>query len=264
MSVPVIRINSGELFSKFYGETELRLRNLFTEAKNKSPSIILLDNVDTLCPKHRGTEQERRVISYLLTLLDSLKDHRVVVLATTSQINLIDTSLRRPGRLDCETELPIPSMNDRFDILKVLLAKWTVEDAEIMQVASVTHGYVAADLQCLITQAVMWAASLNKTSIDSSDLSWALGRTRPSAMREVIVQVPNVKWTDIGGMDDLKLKLQQSIEWPLRHPEAFVRLGISPPRGVLMYGPPGCSKTMIAKALATESKLNFLSIKVGQ
>uniref|UniRef100_A0A1B6KMP5 AAA+ ATPase domain-containing protein n=2 Tax=Graphocephala atropunctata TaxID=36148 RepID=A0A1B6KMP5_9HEMI len=261
MHVPVVKINSGELFSKFYGETELRLRSLFTEAKDKSPSIIILDNVDTLCPKRGGTEQERRVISYLLTLLDSLTGHRVVVLATTSQINLIDTSLRRPGRLDCETELPIPSVNDRYEILKVLLAQWTVEDLEVMQVASAAHGYVAADLQSLVTRAVMRTVSLDKSCVESSDLCWALGQTKPSAMREVMVQVPNVKWTDIGGMDDLKLKLQQAIDWPLRHPEAFTRLGINPPRGVLMYGPPGCSKTMIAKALATESKLNFLSIK---
>ncbi|XP_054274403.1 ribosome biogenesis protein SPATA5 isoform X2 [Macrosteles quadrilineatus] len=254
----VVQVNSGELFSKFFGETELRLRKLFEEAKSKCPSIIVLDNVDTLCSKRGGTEQERRVTSYLLTLIDSLKDHRTVVLATTSQLNLIDPSLRRPGRLDCEIEISIPSVADRIDILNVLLARWSIDEADIRRVAQAAHGYVAADLQCLVTKAVMQA---HTQGVETSHLYWALAQIKPSAMREVQVMVPNVKWTDIGGMDELKLKLQQTIEWPLRYPESFVRLGISPPRGVLMYGPPGCSKTMIAKALATESKLNFLSIK---
>ncbi|KAF4518162.1 hypothetical protein B566_EDAN007853 [Ephemera danica] len=232
-------VRSSELFSKFTGETESRLHEIFTNAVQRAPSLIFLDEIDVLCQRRSsgGSQLEQRLVSALLSELDELQGQRVMVLAATSRPDAMDEALRRPGRLDREIELPVDA------------------------VASGTHGFVGADLQALCSQAGSKAALQCERQLTAQHLNWARNQIKPSAMREAAVEIPPVRWTDIGGQHDLKLKLQQAVEWPLKHPEAFTRLGIRPPRGVLMYGPPGCSKTMIAQALATESGLNFLSIK---
>lgn len=259
-------VQSGELFSKYYGETESRLKATFMKALDNSPSIILLDDVDTLCPKRKGTDQEKRVVATLITLLDLMKHSckKIVVLATTSDPNSIDAALRRPGRLDREIEVAVPTPHDRLEIMKLLLQPYNLDTATVESVSQAAHGFVASDLCSLVTRASAHAIKAKRDSITFSDLQWALSQVKPSAMREIFVQVPNVHWSDIGGLEDLKHKLKQAVEWPLRHREAFSRLGIEPPHGILMFGPPGCSKTMIVKALATESKLNFLTIKASE
>ncbi|KAG7213884.1 hypothetical protein KM043_003091 [Ampulex compressa] len=272
--INLFTIHSSDIYSKSLGETEKRLTDIFTEAKSKAPSIILIEDIDTLCPKRStsSTDQERRVISRLVALFDDLRSCNVLVLATTSKVNLIDPSLRRPGRIDKEFEVYVPTPHMRIAILDKLLSKIpnTLSKEDILNISYVTHGFVGADLYGLCSQAIMHAtkhqekpdhSSGMELKITMNDFNHALIVTKPSAMREVLIEIPNVKWTDIGGQKDLKLKLKQAVEWPLRHPEAFLRMGITPPRGVLMFGPPGCSKTMIAKALATESKVNFLNIK---
>ncbi|XP_067009613.2 ATPase family gene 2 protein homolog A isoform X2 [Anabrus simplex] len=263
----VFKVHGAEIYSKFFGETEARLKRLFLEARQKAPSVIVLDEMDSLCPKRSSssTDQEKRVVSMLVTLMDSLHTDEsvaVLVLATTSKPDSLDVALRRPGRMDREVEIGVPNPEARCDILQKLLSGTShlLSDGDIKDVAMAAHGFVGADLASLCSHAGMHAAERSQ-NISLADMRWALTQVKPSAMREVLVQIPNVKWSDIGGQHDLKLKLQQAVEWPLKHPEAFTRLGITPPRGVLMFGPPGCSKTMIAKALASESKLNFLSIK---
>ncbi|XP_059470109.1 ATPase family gene 2 protein homolog A [Neocloeon triangulifer] len=260
-----ISIQAAEIFSKFYGETESQLKSYFSNAIRRAPTIIFIDEVDVLCPKRNSSssQQEQRVLAALVSELDSLSDQRVLVVAATGRPDVIDSSLRRPGRLDREIELPVPNPSARREILQKLLErnKTEVNQDLIKEIADRAHGFVGADLMALCTHAVSKASKRDSNVVEFADLDWALSQVKPSAMREVLVEVPNVKWSDIGGQKDLKLKLQQAIEWPLKHPDAFLRLGIKPPRGVLMYGPPGCSKTMIAKALATESGLNFLSIK---
>lgn len=270
---PVYSLMGSELFSKVLGETDARLRAFFLKATSSGPSVIVLDEIDSLCSKKAnssgGTEVERRVITTLCTLLDELSsgNKRTFVIATTSRPDSIDPSLRRPGRLDREIEVPVPTPSARQEILQKLLKPIpnSLSESELLSVAQAAHGYVGADLASLVSQA---GTNAFKNSLEEDNvcitienMQWALTRINPSAMREVLIDVPNVHWSDIGGQEELKLKLKQAVEWPLSHPEAFERLGIKPPRGVLMFGPPGCSKTMIAKALATESKLNFLSIK---
>lgn len=261
-----------ELFSKVLGETDARLRSFFSNATSSGPAVIILDEIDSLCSKKNsssGSELERRLVTTLCTLLDGLSssNKKVFVIATTSRPDSVESSIRRPGRLDREIEVPVPTPEARFEILHELLkpVPHSLSETELLSVAQAAHGFVGADLASLVSQAGTYAL---KSSFENSSVTirlahvqWALARINPSAMREVLVDVPNVRWSDIGGQEDLKLKLKQAVEWPLSHPEAFERLGIKPPRGVLMFGPPGCSKTMIAKALATESKLNFLSIK---
>ncbi|KAJ9580555.1 hypothetical protein L9F63_024266 [Diploptera punctata] len=273
-NVNIVRVNGCEIYSKYLGETDARLRDLFKTAEQKAPSIILMEEVDSLCPKRGndgsgGSEQDKRVVATLSMLLDALhytsgtSCKAIAVIATTSKPDAIDPALRRPGRLDVEIEIGVPSPEARLEILQKLIhgTQFQVTDEELRDVAFSAHGFVGADLASLCSHAYKHAASTSQATITIDDFAWALTQVKPSAMREVLIEVPNVQWSDIGGQHDLKLKLRQAIEWPLKHPEAFVRMGITPPKGVLMYGPPGCSKTMIAKALATESKLNFLSIK---
>ncbi|XP_073975659.1 ATPase family gene 2 protein homolog A isoform X2 [Rhodnius prolixus] len=255
----VMNIQGMEMFSKYYGETEGKLRSSFQNAIKNAPSIILLDNVEVLCPR-KGSDQERRIISTFLSLFDSIQNKNIVVLASSSRPDNIEPSLRRPGRLEIEIEIPVPSVDDRTSIMKALLPDSSLNET-IRKVAEISHGFVAADLTAVVSKAKSKAALEGRNVISTEDLTWAHSQVMPSAMREVCVQVPNVKWSDIAGEDGLKLKLQQCVEWPIKYPECFTRLGIKSPRGVLLYGPPGCSKTMIAKAIATESQLNFLSIK---
>lgn len=260
-------INGPAIFSKYFGETESSMKTLFSKAIENEPSIILVDEIETICPKRSSgsTEQERRVTSAFVSLLDSLhlENSRVFILATTRKPDAIDPMLRRFGRLDKEIEVPIPDRVRRKQILYSLLLSLPhkVSNQEIDAISDLAHGYVAADLVNLCTQASMKCIKRSSKVIEHEDLIAALTVVRPSAMRELLIEVPNVRWRDIGGQDNLKLKLRQAVEWPLKHSESFRRLGIRPPSGILLYGPPGCSKTLIAKALATESGLNFLSIK---
>lgn len=277
-NVNTFTVYSSDIYSKSVGETEGKLREVFDKAISSAPSIILLEDVDSLCPRRSSssTDHEKRVLTQLVTLFDDLQsaNNNVLVVATTAKLDLVDGSLRRPGRLDMEFEIYVPTPDMRTEILAKLLAKIpnTLSREMVQNISFVTHGFVGADLYGLCSKAIINAVkrhqkgettSDGEPKVTMADLHYALTTTKPSAMKEVLVEVPNVRWSDIGGQKDLKLKLKQAIEWPLRHPEAFVRMGITPPRGVLMFGPPGCSKTMIAKALATESKVNFLNIKVS-
>ena len=271
-------IYSSDIYSKSLGETERKLKDIFVEAKAKAPSIILIEEIDSLCPKRNtsSTDQERRVLAQLIALFDDIQNtnDKVVILATTSKLDQVDSSLRRPGRIDKEFEIfvPTPTMRaERYfrNCCQKSRALYLQKTRRISR-SSLMDSW-APDLYGLCSQAVLHAvkrrqkgtsASETSSKVTLSDFTYALTVTKPSAMKEVLIEVPNVRWSDIGGQKDLKLKLKQAVEWPLRHPEVFQRMGITPPRGVLMFGPPGCSKTMIAKALATESKVNFLNIKV--
>ncbi|XP_030000982.1 ATPase family protein 2 homolog [Sphaeramia orbicularis] len=276
-------INGPEIMSKFYGETEARLREIFSQASQKQPAIIFIDELDALCPKREGAqnEVEKRVVASLLTLMDGMgsESHsgQLLVLGATNRPHAIDPALRRPGRFDKELEVGVPGAAERADILQKQLNKvpHSASAEELTQLADAAHGYVGADLAAVCKEAGLHALRralrgsnqlsdqqlMGKVTVTLQDLQWAMSVVKPSAMREVAIDVPKVRWSDVGGMEEVKLKLKQAVEWPLRHPEAFTRMGIQPPKGVLLYGPPGCSKTMIAKALANESGLNFLAIK---
>lgn len=260
-----VEVNGSAIFSKYFGETESATASLFEKAVQNQPSIIFVDEIETICPKRssNSTEQERRITSAFVSALDKLHEegNRVFILATTRKPESIDPMLRRFGRLDKEIEIPIPDRIRRKEILYSLLKNLPNKVSALDSIADFAHGYVAADLVNLCTQATMKCIKRASEYIEREDLIAALTIVRPSAMRELLIEVPNVRWSDIGGQGELKLKLRQAVEWPLKHAESFRRLGIRPPSGVLLYGPPGCSKTMIAKALATESGLNFLSIK---
>ncbi|XP_010744222.3 ATPase family protein 2 homolog [Larimichthys crocea] len=276
-------INGPEIMSKFYGETEARLRQIFTEASQRKPAIIFIDELDALCPKREGAqnEVEKRVVASLLTLMDGIGSEghsgQLLVLGATNRPHALDPALRRPGRFDKELEVGVPGAAERADILQKQLSfvPCSATAEELRQLADAAHGYVGADLAAVCKEAGLHALKralggshqpsdqqlIGTVTVTRQDLQWAMSVVKPSAMREVAIDVPKVHWSDIGGMEEVKLKLKQAVEWPLRHPEAFTRMGIQPPKGVLLYGPPGCSKTMIAKALANESGLNFLAIK---
>eukprot|EP00090_Calanus_glacialis_P026694 TRINITY_DN41968_c0_g1_i1.p1 TRINITY_DN41968_c0_g1~~TRINITY_DN41968_c0_g1_i1.p1 ORF type:complete len:827 (-),score=300.90 TRINITY_DN41968_c0_g1_i1:33-2513(-) len=268
LGVRMVSIAGPELYSKFYGETEAQLRAKFEEASKVAPSILFIDELDSLAPKREngGSDQERRVVASMVTLLDRLHSIRsqVVVVAATSRLDGVDPSLRRPGRLDMEVEIGVPGVKQRKQILSGMLEEQedghNLVQEEVDKLAGDTHGFVGADVQALVSLATMVAREEGKC-LSMEHFMLVRSKVKPSAMREVMVEVPQVTWSDIGGLDELKLKLRQAVEWPIKHPEVFTRMGISAPRGLLMYGPPGCSKTMIAKALANESGLNFLSIK---
>ncbi|KAI4490028.1 hypothetical protein M0804_004210 [Polistes exclamans] len=272
-------VHSSDIYSKSMDEAERKLKDIFTEAKDNTPCIILLEDIDTLCPKRSSssTDQGRRVLATIKSLFDELQNTKdnIIIIATTSKIEFVDASLRRPGRIDKEFEVYVPLQSTRLEILSKLLKRIpnTLLQQDLINISFSTHGFVGADIYGLCSHALMAAVkrqhSINvidsktnyEINVTIDDFNKALTVTKPSAMKEILVEVPMVRWSDIGGQRELKLKLKQSIEWPLRYPEAFTRMGITPPRGVLMFGPPGCSKTMIAKALATESKVNFLNIR---
>ncbi|XP_064627751.1 ATPase family gene 2 protein homolog A-like [Lineus longissimus] len=271
----VISVKGPEIWSKFYGESEAKLRAIFQEATERAPSLIVIDELDAMCPKRDSvqSEAEKRVVATLLTLMDGLDmshtRHHVLVLAATNKPDALDPALRRPGRFDREIEIPVPSVKQRKEILQKLLLPLhtSVSEEDIARMAENAHGFVGADLAAVCKEAGLRAVkreiaqASEAFTVEKDDFLYALKAVQPSAMREVAIDVPKVLWTDIGGQANLKLKLKQAVEWPLKHPEAFERMGIQPPKGLLMYGPPGCSKTMIAKALATESGLNFIAIK---
>lgn len=263
----VINVNASEIFSKYYGESENNLSEHFDRALNNhpNPTLIIVEEIKNICPKS-STDAVKRVTSLFCTLMDSLhtrkNGEKIFLIATVDNPDNLSPSVRRSGRLDCEIEIPVPNPETREVILKHLLKDEKLLNInDIKEVSKITHGFVGSDLESLVTKATINASQRGTLDVTLVDINNALIHIKPSAMREVLIESPNVKWTDIGGQHDLKLKLQQAVEWPIKHPEVFVRLGIRPPRGVLMFGPPGCSKTLIAKALATESGLNFLSIK---
>jgi SpoVK/Ycf46/Vps4 family AAA+-type ATPase len=275
-------VSAPEIISKYVGDSENKLRELFTVAKSNSPAIIFIDEIDSILPKREEAQDElqRRIVATVLTLMDGLDSnlHRVIVIGATNRPDSLDAAVRRPGRFDREIEIPIPNQLKRADILEKLLCGIPNQlvSSEIKQIANITHGYVGADLKALCREAAIntinrISAETNPSTAEILDLSpvlvnfadfqRALSTVRPSAMREIMIQVPNIKWSDIGGQNSVKQKLQEAVEWPLLRPEAFSRLGITPPKGILLYGPPGCSKTLMAKALATESQRNFLAVK---
>ncbi|KAG7386168.1 spermatogenesis associated protein 5 [Phytophthora pseudosyringae] len=285
LNAKVFTINGPEVVSKFVGESEANLRAVFAQAAREAPSLVFIDELDAICPKRdsRVGDMERRLVATLLTLMDGLSGSRqVVVLAATNRPNALDPAVRRPGRFDREVEIGVPRANDRLAILRVALRRLPhkLANSELQELSSSTHGYVGADLSALCKEAALLALhrafannapstgavladtdSLPPFEVTLSDLKLATRGIRPSALREISVDVPRVLWSDIGGQDALKQALREAVEWPLQHPEAFTRMGIRPPKGVLLYGPPGCSKTLAAKALATESGMNFIAIK---
>ncbi|RQM17314.1 hypothetical protein DD237_001073 [Peronospora effusa] len=285
LNARVFTINGPEVVSKFVGESEANLRAVFAQAAREAPSLVFIDELDAICPKRdsRVGDMERRLVATLLTLMDGLSSSRqVVVLAATNRPNALDPAVRRPGRFDREVEIGIPTANDRLEILRVALRRLPhkLTNSELLELSSSAHGYVGADLSALCKEAALLAlhrafansaqssgavlaesTSLPSYQVTLGDLKVAMRGIRPSALREISVDVPRVLWRDIGGQDALKQSLREAVEWPLQHPEAFTRMGIRPPKGVLLYGPPGCSKTLTAKALATESGMNFIAIK---
>ncbi|RPD56727.1 AAA family ATPase [Lentinus tigrinus ALCF2SS1-7] len=280
----VLIVNGPELSSAYHGETEAKIRDVFSEARSKPSCIIVLDEVDALCPRREdgpGGEVEKRVVAQLLTLMDGMEDEgkdgsqgKVVVVATTNRPNAIDPALRRPGRFDREIEIGIPDAEARYSILQVLLSKapHSVPAEDLHSIAAKAHGYVGADLSAVVREAgtlaiKRWLASQPSQGAETSpeltfeDLSAALPTVRPSALRSLFLDTVPVHYSDIGGQAQTIQKLRECVEWPLLHPEAFARLGVHAPRGVLLYGPPGCSKTLLVRACATESGVNFIAVK---
>jgi len=272
-----------EVMSMWYGKSEENLRKVFEEAEKNAPSIIFIDEIDSIAPKREETrgEVERRVVSTLLTQMDGLKKRgKVIVIAATNRVNAIDPALRRPGRFDREIEIGIPDKRGRKEILQIHTRHMPfAKDVNLDEFSEITYGYVGADLEALVKEAAMYALRrllpqikwkeegqlpkdvLEKLIVTKNDFEHALRLVEPSAMREVLIEIPNVKWDDVGGLEEVKQELKEAVEWPLKNSEVFERMGISPPKGVLLYGPPGCGKTMLAKAVATESNANFISVK---
>ncbi|XP_076815357.1 ATPase family gene 2 protein homolog A-like [Clavelina lepadiformis] len=272
-------IRGSEIMSRLFGESEKQLRSVFMKAKRLSPCVIIMDEIDALCPRRDSsrTDVEKRVVASLITLLDELNNSSeecsIVVVATTNRIDSIDPALRRAGRFDREIEISIPTAAERVEIFHKLLlrSRHNITRNQLQTLSKKCHGYVGADLSAVCVEAGLRAIKrvpgegegdgVGSVVVTMDDIDHGIKQIPPSAMREMIVQVPQVHWADIGGNETVKHKLKQAIEWPLKNPQSFERMGIDPPRGVLMFGPPGCSKTLTAKALATESGLNFISIK---
>jgi transitional endoplasmic reticulum ATPase len=277
-----ITINGPEIMSKYYGESEQRLRSIFREAADKAPSIIFIDEIDAIAPRREDTsgEVERRVVAQLLASMDGMGGRgQVIVIAATNREAAVDPALRRPGRFDREIELGVPNAEGRYEILQIHTRGMPLsENVDLKYYAENTHGMVGADLQALTRESAMRtlrrflpeidldaesipAEILDRIEVTNDDFADAAKEVQPSALREVFVEIPKVKYEDIGGLDDVIMQIKETVEWPIKNPEAFTRLGITPPSGVLLYGPPGTGKTMLAKAVANESKANFISIK---
>jgi len=279
-----ISLAGPEIMSKWYGQSEENLRKVFDEAQKNAPSIIFIDEIDSLAPKREEThgEVERRVVSQLLTLMDGLESRgKVIVIAATNRVNALDPALRRPGRFDREIEIGVPNKKGRKEVLEIHTRHMPLSrDVNLDELAEVTYGFVGADLEALCKEAAMHVLRrvipemsgleenkeipeeiLKKLKVTKKDFEYAMKIVQPSAMREVLVEVPKVTWNDVGGLKEVKDKLKESVEWPLKHPDSFERMGIKPARGILLYGPPGTGKTLLAKAVANESNSNFISIK---
>ncbi len=284
-SANFISISGPEIISKYYGESEKHLREKFEDAEKSAPSIIFIDEIDSIAPKREEVtgEVERRVVAQLLSLMDGLKARgQVIVIAATNRPNAIDAALRRGGRFDREIEIGIPDRSGRFDVLQIHtrgmpLAEDMSEETGLREIADMTHGFVGADLSSLCKEAAMHAIRkilpginidadipqeiIENIVITRQDFQNALQNIEPSALREVFIEVPAVHWSEIGGLESVKQQLIEAVEWPLKYPEAFEAINTRPPKGVLLFGPPGTGKTMLAKAIATESEANFISIK---
>lgn len=275
-------INGPEIMSKLAGESESNLRKVFVEAEKNAPSIIFIDEIDSIAPKREKTqgEVERRIVSQLLTLMDGLKSRsHVIVMGATNRPNSIDPALRRFGRFDREIDIGVPDETGRLEVLRIHTKNMKLdEDVNLEAIARDTHGYVGADLAALCTEAALQcirekmdvidledenidAEVLNSMAVTQDHFKTALGMSNPSALRETVVEVPNVTWDDIGGLENTKRELQELIQYPVEHPDKFEKFGMSPSKGVLFYGPPGCGKTLLAKAIANECQANFISVK---
>ncbi len=273
-----------EIMSKYYGESEQRLRELFEQANKEAPSIIFIDELDSIAPKREEVtgEVERRVVAQLLTMMDGLEERgQVVVIGATNRIDAIDPALRRPGRFDREIEIGVPDRNERIEILQIHTRGMPLaEDVKLEDIGDRTHGFVGADISALVREAAMKALRrylpqikldeavprevLNSMQVTAGDFDSAHKDVEPSAMREVLVEVPRVTWNDVGGLDEAKQEIIEAVEWPLKSPERFEKMGIQPPKGILLYGPPGTGKTLLAKAVANESSANFISVRGPQ
>ena len=277
-----IAINGPEIMSKYYGESEQRLREIFEEAKKHAPAIIFIDEIDAIAPKRDEVigEVERRVVAQLLALMDGLESRgEVIVIAATNRPNALDPALRRPGRFDREIEIPLPDKQGRLEILQIHTRNMPLaSDVDLERLAEMTRGYTGADLAALVKEAALHALRRYLPKIDLSedrippevleemevrmeDFMAALREIVPSGLREIYIEVPEVHWDDIGGLETVKQQLREAVEWPLRYPEVFNRMGIEAPKGVLLFGPPGTGKTMLAKAAATESGANFIAVR---
>jgi len=282
-----VSITGPEIMGKFYGESEARLRSVFEDAQKHAPAIIFIDEIDAIAPKREdmgGEKQvERRVVAQLLALLDGLESRgHVIVIGATNIPNTIDPALRRPGRFDREISIPIPDKNGRLEILEIHTRGMPLaKDVDVEKLAAITHGFVGADLEALAREAAMSALRkiMPKIDFELSDIPYetllkleitmdnfleAMKEIEPSAIREVFVEVPDVKWSDVGGLENIKQELKEAIEWPLKYPDVFKKACTNPPKGILLYGKPGTGKTLLAKAVANESGVNFISIKGPQ
>ncbi|MGO9644249.1 MAG: CDC48 family AAA ATPase [Candidatus Bathyarchaeia archaeon] len=275
-------IGGPEIVSKFYGESEERLRDIFKQAQENAPSIIMIDEIDSIAPKREEVtgDVEKRIVAQLLSLMDGMQARgKVVVIGITNRVNALDPALRRPGRFDREIEIGVPGRAARLEVLQIHTRGMPLEkEVNLESLADRAHGFVGADLEALCKEAAMRALRrilpevnleaesipatvLSKLVVGMKDFEEALKDVQPSALREVLVEIPNAKWSDIGGLEEVKGELQQAVEWPLKYPDLFAKTGAKPPKGILLYGPPGTGKTMLAKALANESEANFISIK---
>jgi len=275
-------INGPEIMSKFYGESEARLREIFQQAEKNSPAIIFIDELDAIAPKREEVtgEVERRVVAQLLALLDGLTGRgNVIVIGATNRPNALDPALRRPGRFDREIEIGIPDKQGRHEILQIHTRGMPLtQNVNLRRLSDTTHGYTGADLAALGRETAMKALRrylpeidleeerippnvLEKMEVTMDDFTNAFKEITPTAMREVAIEVPTVHWNEVGGLEDAKQNLRESVEWPIKNSDVFRRMGINPPKGILLFGPPGCGKTLLARAVATESEANFISIK---
>src|SRR5437667_7877053 len=275
-------ISGPEIMSKFYGQSEENLRDIFKQAEENAPAIIFIDEIDSIAPKRDEVtgEVERRVVAQLLALMDGLAARgNIIVIGATNRPNAIDPALRRPGRFDREIEIGVPDKTSRHEILQVHTRAMPLTlDVDLHRLSDICHGYTGADISALCREAAMKALRrylpsinleeervpgemLEKMQVNLDDFKTAYREITPTAMREVYIEVPSVNWADVGGLTDVKQELQEAVEWPIKKPEAFTRVGIRPPKGILLFGPTGCGKTMLARAVATESEANFISIK---
>src|SRR3989344_982176 len=277
-----IHLDGPSVMSKYVGEAEKRIRDIFEEAEKGAPSIIFIDEIDAIASKREESygEVERRVVAQLLSVMDGLKSRgKVIVIAATNRPNSIDPALRRPGRFDREVEIGVPKFEGRLQILKIHTRNMPLkQDVDLKEIARITHGYVGADIEVLCKEAAMVVLRkllpdlkyekdeaipqefLERLQLGMEDFKDALKMVRPSALREVFIEKPTITWEDIGGLDNIKQEIKEAVEWPLKHPESFKRLGIKAPKGILLYGPPGTGKTLLAKASANESEANFILV----
>ena len=275
-------INGPEIMSKFYGESEARMRKMFEDAEKNAPSILFIDELDAIAPKRSEVtgEVERRVVAQLLASMDGLKGRgHIIVIGATNRPDAIDEALRRPGRFDREIEIGIPAREGRIEILQIHTRGMPLDvDVDLTRVSDITHGYTGADLEALCRESAMKALRrylpqinleekriphevLDQMVVNQKDIRDGFREVTPTAMREVYIESPNIPWDAVGGLEGVKDNLREAVEWPLKNPERFTRLGINPPKGILLHGPPGCGKTLLARVVATESEANFISVR---